>query len=61
MSELRKLEKPFKRLMFAGGGNIGTRLAGALENKYQVKLIRCDKSRAQKVSGRADAYHRAAW
>ncbi|MCB1868905.1 MAG: Trk system potassium transporter TrkA [Gammaproteobacteria bacterium] len=50
MSELRKLEKPFKRLMFAGGGNIGTRLAGALENKYQVKLIECDKSRAQKVS-----------
>lgn len=50
MSELRRLEKPFKRLMFAGGGNIGTRLAGALEGRYQVKLIECDKQRAQKVA-----------
>jgi trk system potassium uptake protein TrkA len=31
MSELRRLEKPYKRLIFAGGGNIGTRLARATE------------------------------
>ncbi|MCP4996012.1 MAG: Trk system potassium transporter TrkA [Gammaproteobacteria bacterium] len=50
MSELRKLEKSFKRLMFAGGGNIGKRLASALENDYQVKLIECDKQRAERVA-----------
>jgi len=50
MNELRKAEKPFRRLMFAGGGNIGTRLAGALESRYQVKLIEWDKERAQKIS-----------
>lgn len=50
MSELRKLEKPFKRLIFAGGGNIGTRLASALERHYQVKLIEFDKKRAQQVA-----------
>jgi len=50
MSELRKLEKPFKRLLFGGGGNIGTRLAGALDSKYQVKLIECEKQRAQKIA-----------
>ncbi|MES9843028.1 MAG: Trk system potassium transporter TrkA [Candidatus Sedimenticola sp. 6PFRAG5] len=50
MSELRKLEKPSKRLMFAGGGNVGKRLAGALERHYQVKLIEVDKLRAQKVA-----------
>ena len=50
MSELRKLEKPFKRLMFAGGGNIGRRLAAALERDYQVKLIESDKLRAAKVA-----------
>ena len=50
MSELRKLEKPFKRLIFAGGGNIGKRLASTLEQNYQVKLIECDKQRAQKIS-----------
>ncbi|MEE9358490.1 MAG: Trk system potassium transporter TrkA, partial [Sedimenticolaceae bacterium] len=50
MSELRKLEKPFKRLIFAGGGNIGQRLASTLEKHYQVKLIERDKLRARKVA-----------
>ena len=39
ISELRKLDKPYKRIMLVGGGNIGKRLAKSLENKYQVKLI----------------------
>ncbi|WP_126457045.1 Trk system potassium transporter TrkA [Sulfuriflexus mobilis] len=39
MGELRKLDKPCKRVMLAGGGNIGRRLAKSLESKYQVKLI----------------------
>jgi len=39
MSELRKLDKPCKRIMLAGGGNIGRRLAKSLESKYQVKII----------------------
>ena len=39
MSELRRIDKPVKRIMIAGGGNIGKRLAKALENQYQVKLI----------------------
>ena len=39
MGELRKLDKPCKRIMLAGGGNIGRRLAKSLESKYQVKLI----------------------
>ncbi|MFE8070424.1 Trk system potassium transporter TrkA [Marinobacteraceae bacterium S3BR75-40.1] len=39
MSELQPLEKPYKRVFIAGGGNIGFRLARTLENRYQVKLI----------------------
>jgi len=50
MRELRKAEKPFKRLIFAGGGNIGRRLAQALENKYRVKLIEKNKPIAMRVS-----------
>ncbi len=50
MSELGKLEKPFKRLIFAGGGNIGKRLAGALEQRFQVKLIEKRKERADQVA-----------
>ena len=50
MSELRRLDKPIKRIMLAGGGNIGKRLAQALENKYNVKLIERDEQRAEKLS-----------
>jgi trk system potassium uptake protein TrkA len=39
MRELRRLDKPVKRVMIAGGGNIGYRLARAIEGQYQVKLI----------------------
>ena len=50
MRELRKAEKPFKRLIFAGAGNIGRRLAQALENKYRVKVIEKSKPMAMRVS-----------
>lgn len=50
MSELRKLDKPLKRIMLAGGGNIGKRLAQALEKKYSVKLLEHNKSRAKELS-----------
>ena len=40
VSELRSVDKPYKRIMIAGGGNIGRRLAKALEKgRYQVKII----------------------
>jgi trk system potassium uptake protein TrkA len=39
MRELRRMDKPVKRVMIVGGGNIGYRLARAIENDYQVKLI----------------------
>ena len=32
--------KPFRRLIFAGSGGIGRRLASSLENDYRVKIIR---------------------
>jgi trk system potassium uptake protein TrkA len=47
MRELRRQDKPVKRVMIAGGGNIGFRLARALEHDYQVKLIEANKARAQ--------------
>ncbi|HEC28120.1 MAG TPA: Trk system potassium transporter TrkA [Gammaproteobacteria bacterium] len=50
MSELRKLDKPVKRVILAGGGNIGKRLAEVLESKYQVKIIERNADRARKLS-----------
>ncbi len=39
MSELRRVDNPVRRVIIAGGGHIGKRLAQALENRFQVKLI----------------------
>jgi trk/ktr system potassium uptake protein len=50
MGELRRLDKPYKRILLAGGGNIGARLAKALENDYQVKLIEANPVRAEALS-----------
>ena len=50
MAELRRLDKPYKRIILAGGGNIGARLAKALENDYQVKLIETNPQRAAALS-----------
>lgn len=50
MSELRRLDKPYKRIMIVGGGNIGKRVAQALENKYQVKVLDHDPARTRLLS-----------
>ncbi|MBX3687212.1 MAG: Trk system potassium transporter TrkA, partial [Rhodocyclaceae bacterium] len=39
MRELRKLENPIRRIMIAGGGNIGYRLARSIEDRYEVKVL----------------------
>ncbi len=50
MSELRRVDKPFKRIMIAGGGNIGQRLARTLEGHLHVKLIDNNKAHARLLS-----------
>ncbi len=54
ISELRRLDKPYKRIMIVGGGNIGKRLAQALENDYQVKLIDHNVIRAHELAKELD-------
>ena len=51
LSELRRLDKPVKRVMLAGGGNIGKRLARALEERHAItKLIEHNPARARAVA-----------
>jgi trk system potassium uptake protein TrkA len=50
MSEMRKLDDPVRRVVIAGGGNIGVRLALALEQTNQVKIIERDANRARTIS-----------
>ncbi|MGD8380150.1 MAG: Trk system potassium transporter TrkA, partial [Gammaproteobacteria bacterium] len=54
ISELRKLDRPVRRVIIAGGGNIGVRLARALESTYQVKIIERDRTRARAISEQLD-------
>ena len=54
MGELRKMDKPVKRVILAGGGNIGLRLASAIEGGYQVKIIERQEERARMLSETLD-------
>ncbi len=49
MSELRQRDRPTRRLMIAGGGNIGSRLTMAAEARYQVKVIEINEERAREL------------
>ena len=51
MSELRSVETPGRRVILAGAGNIGLRLARTLEdNGYRVKLIERNRDRIREVA-----------
>jgi len=51
LKEMRRMDEPSKRIMIVGGGNIGRRLAKALENDYQVKLIEYNKKSCERLAG----------
>ena len=50
MAELRRMSKPVNKVMIAGGGNIGLRLARGLEDNYQVKVIESDRKRCEELA-----------
>ena len=63
MSELRRLDRPYRRIMIAGGGHIGLRLAETIEANYSVKIIEAHQERANLLSerlNRAIALHGSA-
>jgi len=50
LKELRRMDKPTKRVMIVGGGNIGRRLALSLERDYQVKIIEYNKKACEELA-----------
>ena len=50
MSELRRVERPFKRIMIAGGGNIGVKLAKAIEPYFSVKVLEYNARRCEELA-----------
>ena len=47
LGALRKMDTPVRRIMVAGGGKVGLRLARELHNDYQVKLIEANGPRCE--------------
>ncbi len=54
MSELRRVDSPYKRIMIIGGGNIGRRVAASLEQDYNVKLIDHNPIRSEEIANELD-------
>ena len=50
LREMRKLDSPIRKVVIAGGGNIGLDLARAIEGTCQVKIIERDFQRARRIS-----------
>ncbi|QCI09996.1 Trk system potassium transporter TrkA [Pseudomonas putida] len=50
MGELRRIDETNKRVVIAGGGQIGERLAEAIESRYQVKIIEMSPARCRYLS-----------
>ena len=58
LSELRRMDKPVRRVILAGGGNIGLRLARALDTgeglatpeRFNVRIIEANKRRAESLA-----------
>ncbi len=50
MKKLRKAERPYKRVILAGGGHIGKRVALALQHNFQVKIVEKSAERAAQIA-----------
>jgi trk system potassium uptake protein len=45
LAALRKMDRPVKRVMIAGGGKVGLRLARQLRGEVQMKILEMDRAR----------------
>jgi len=54
MRELRRGDEPMRRIMIAGGGNIGYRLARSIEHRCVVKLLDTSKRRTEMLATQLD-------
>ena len=55
MAELRRVERPYKRVLIAGGGHIGEQLALAIQPLFSVKVIEHNAERARELAQRLDS------
>jgi trk system potassium uptake protein TrkA len=55
MREMRRMVVPVQRIMIAGGGNIGMRVARTLCENYEVKLIEREQARCEMIANAQDS------
>jgi trk system potassium uptake protein TrkA len=51
MSHVRQMDRAVSRVIIAGGGNIGLRLARSLEGRLNVKVVEASKRRCEYLAG----------
>ena len=47
LGALRRMDRPVRRIMLAGGGKVGLRLAREIHGQYQLKLIETSRPRCE--------------
>lgn len=52
---MRKKEEPYKNIIIAGGGKIGSRLAKRIEDDHRVKIIDSNHERAKRLSEKLES------
>lgn len=55
MSGLQRLEAGYRKVVIAGGGQVGERLAEALESRCQIKIIELNPARCRHLSDHLDS------
>ncbi|MEM7218340.1 MAG: Trk system potassium transporter TrkA [Pseudomonadota bacterium] len=50
MAEFRQIERQYKRILIAGGGNIGLSLARSIESEFAVKIIEFSLPRCEEIA-----------
>jgi trk system potassium uptake protein TrkA len=55
LGALTRVDRPVKRLMMAGGGKVGLRLARELQADYQMKIIEGDRKRCDYLASQLPA------
>jgi trk system potassium uptake protein TrkA len=54
LRELRRMDRAVRRVLIGGGGNIGRRLARAIEDRYEVKIVEYNKAGAERLAAELD-------
>jgi trk system potassium uptake protein TrkA len=55
LGALRRMDRPVRRVMIAGGGKVGLRLARQLKDSHQIKLIETDTRRCEYLASQLPA------